>query len=431
MDIPNFSIILEKLLKKVFKMSKLQAPRGCHDLLPEDCALSEAILIKAQKWAHIYGFKTYKTPIFENSEVFTKTLGDTSDIITKEMYSFNDQNDNLFILRPEATAPLVRLFISKKLQRSAPLKMFTYGPMFRYERPQKGRHRQFHQIGIEYIGAPKDLFTHFEVISMGWNFVNSLNIQPPLKIKVNSIGSHEERKIFKEKLVKYLTPLKNKLSKDSQKRILNNPLRILDDKSEQDRSLLADAPKIIDYISEKARKELFHLINLCKLENITIEHDPFLVRGLDYYNDLVFEIICEGELGAQNTILAGGRYDNLVASMGGGHHPAMGWGAGLERLMLLSKIRPKIISPIGLVLQNSNEILLSQVSNELRLKNIPTFIPTTGNFSKKLLKCQKAGCEKVIIIGTNEINSGNWTIKNFKTGSQQTFPKANFFKLFN
>ncbi len=412
-------------------MSKLQAPRGCHDLLPKDCALLEAILIKAQKWAHIYGFKTYKTPIFESSEVFTKTLGDTSDIITKEMYSFYDRNNNLFILRPEATAPLVRLFISEKLQRSAPLKMFTYGPMFRYERPQKGRHRQFHQIGIEYIGGAKDLFTHFEVISMGWNFVNSLKIQSPLKIKVNNIGSHEERKVFKEKLVKYLMPLKNKLSKDSQKRILQNPLRILDYNCEQDKNILANAPKITDYISEKSRKELSDLINLCSLENITIKHDPFLVRGLDYYNDLVFEITCKSELGAQNTILAGGRYDNLVASMGGGNHLAIGWGAGLERLMLLSKMKLKVSSPTGLVLQDSNQILLSQISNELRLKNVPTFIPTTGNFSKKLLKCQKAGCTKVIIIGTKEITSGNWTVKDFNTGSQQLLSKEDFFKTFN
>ncbi len=309
--------------------------------------------------------------------------------------------------------------------------MFTYGPMFRYERPQKGRQRQFHQIGVEYIGAPKDLFTHFEVISMGWNFVNSLEIQSPLKIKVNGIGSSEERKNFKASLIEYLTPLKEKLSEDSQKRLLENPLRILDSKSEQDKALLKDAPKISDFVSEESRNELANLIKLCTSEGIKIEEDPLLVRGLDYYNDLVFEIISEGELGAQNTVLAGGRYDNLVASMGGGDHPAIGWGAGLERLMLLSKIQAKPTAPVGLVLQNSDPELLSSLSNELRSNKISSFIPTTGNFSKKLVKCQKAGCDTVIIIGDSELESGQWTVKNFAEGNQRSMSKDEFLKEFS
>ena len=333
-------------------MSKLKAPRGCPDWLPEKSALAEQILSKAKSWADLYGFETYKTPIFEASEVFTKTLGDSSDIITKEMYSFKDRNDEVFILRPEATAPLVRLFISEKLGRSAPLKMFTYGPMFRYERPQKGRQRQFNQIGIEHIGAPKDLITHFETLSMGWNFVNSLELSSPIKIKVNGIGSSEERLKFKEALIKHLSPLKEQLSEDSQKRLLENPLRILDSKSQEDQNLLKEAPKISNLLKDESKDELKKLIELCKKENIQIEEDPHLVRGLDYYNDLVFEIVAETDLGAQNTILAGGRYDNLVASMGGGDFGAIGWGAGLERLMILSKLKPKATKPIGLVFQD-------------------------------------------------------------------------------
>lgn len=408
--------------------SKLKAPRGCPDWLPQDCYLADLILSSAQKWADVYGFKPYRTPVFESSEVFTKTLGDSSDIITKEMYSFEDRNGDLFILRPEATAPLIRLFIAEKLQRSAPLKMFTFGPMFRYERPQKGRQRQFHQIGVEFVGAPKDLFTHFEVISMGWNFVNSLSINSVLTIKVNGIGSSDERALFKEALIKYLTPLKEKLSEDSQKRLETNPLRILDSKSEQDKALLKNAPKISDFVNDEAKKSLADLIELCKSEGINIEEDPFLVRGLDYYNDLVFEIVAESDLGAQNTILAGGRYDKLVESMGGGNFPAIGWGAGLERLMILSKLEAKNTAPIGLALQTMDQNLLSQISNELRSKGISTFVPTTGNFSKKLVKCQKAGCEKVIIIGEDELKNKTWTIKNFATGEQTTTSKEDFFK---
>lgn len=412
-------------------MSKLKAPRGCPDWLPQNCALAEQIIEKAKVWADIYGFSSYKTPMFESAEVFMKTLGDSSDIITKEMYSFEDRNGDLFILRPEATAPLVRLFIAEKMQRSAPVKMFTTGPMFRYERPQKGRQRQFNQIGIEHIGAPNDLFTHFETLSMGWNFVNSLKIQVPLKIKVNGIGSAEERKKFKEALITFLTPLKNKLSEDSQKRLVENPLRILDSKSEEDKALLKDAPKISSFVSAEARDNLASLIDLCTSEGLKIEEDPLLVRGLDYYNDLVFEIVAEGELGAQNTILAGGRYDNLVASMGGGDLPAIGWGAGLERLMILSRLQSKEIPPIGLVLQSSSEELLGHISNDLRSKGLHTFVPRTGNFSKKLLKCQKAGAKQVIIIGENEIKNGLWTVKDLELGTQKSISRAQFLSEFS
>jgi histidyl-tRNA synthetase len=401
-------------------MSKLQAPRGCPDWLPKDCKLADSILEKAQKCAEIYGFEPYKTPIFEHSEVFTKTLGDSSDIITKEMYSLKSKSDETFVLRPEATAPLVRLFISEKLQRSAPLKMFTYGPMFRYERPQKGRQRQFHQIGVEHIGAAKNLFNHFEILSMGWSFVNSLELSSSLKVKVNGIGAHDERINFKKSLISYLTPLKTKLSEDSQKRLEQNPLRILDSKSEQDKELLKEAPLLKDFINKESQQDLNSLIQLCESENITIEEDPMLVRGLDYYNDLVFEIISDENLGAQNTVLAGGRYDELVASMGGGSHPAIGWGAGLERLMLLSTLKPQTMNLTGLVLQQNDFKLLSKVSHQIRNAGHALFAPTTGNFSKKLLKCEKAGCNKVVIIGEDEIKNNLWTIKDFESGDQKS-----------
>jgi len=401
--------------------SKLQAPRGCPDLLPEDNAKFDQILSKAKKWASLYGFETYKTPVFETATVFTKTLGDTSDIVTKEMYSFEDRNGELFILRPEATAPLVRLFISEKLGRSAPLKMFTYGPMFRYERPQKGRQRQFHQIGVEHIGAPKDLITHFEMLSFGWNFVSSLDLNSPIKIKINSIGGTEERALFKKALINYLTPLKTELSEDSQKRLVENPLRILDSKSEEDRKILESSPKITDFLSDKSKSEMKELISLCQQEGLEIEEDPFLVRGLDYYNDLVFEIVAENNLGAQNTILAGGRYDSLIESMGGGKFDSIGWGAGIERLMILSDMKLKEEPTVGLVFQTIDPISFSETTNHLRKNGLRVFAPTSGNFSKKILKCQKQNCSKIIIIGEDEIKAGTWTIKDMETGEQSLF----------
>lgn len=403
-------------------MSKLKAPRGCPDWLPEQASLAEQILSKAKVWADLYGFETYKTPIFEASEVFTKTLGDSSDIITKEMYSFEDRNGELFILRPEATAPLVRLFISEKLGRSAPLKMFTYGPMFRYERPQKGRQRQFNQIGVEHIGAPKDLITHFEMLSMGWNFVSSLKLSSPIKIKINGIGDASERAEFKKSLVTYLTPLKDKLSEDSQKRLLENPLRILDSKSKEDQDLLKDAPKISNFLNKDSRDELKSLIELCQTENIIIEEDPHLVRGLDYYNDLVFEIVAETDLGAQNTILAGGRYDSLVSSMGGGDFGSIGWGAGLERLMILSKLEAEKTKTVGLVFQDIDSTVFSKTCNLLRSNGVKVFAPISGNFSKKMLKCQKQNCSHIIIIGEDELKNKTWSIKNLANNSQESLP---------
>jgi len=401
-------------------MSKTQAPRGCPDLLPAENAKFDEILSIAKSWASRYGFETYKTPIFESASVFTKSLGDSSDIITKEMYSFTDRNGEVFILRPEATAPLVRLFISEKLGRSAPLKMFTYGPMFRYERPQKGRQRQFHQIGVEHIGAPKDLISHFEILSLGWNFASSLKLNSPIKIKINSIGKTDERASFKKALLEHLSPLKGQLSEDSQKRLSTNPLRILDSKDENDKKVLENSPRIKDFLSPDSKLKMKELVSLCEQKGLIVEEDPFLVRGLDYYNDLVFELVAESNLGAQNTILAGGRYDKLVESMGGGNFGAIGWGAGLERLSLLSSLEPEQKPFVGVVFPQLDPKIYSEVTNKIRKKGHRVFAPTSGNFSKKMQKCQKQNCAKIIIIGEDEIKNGTWTLKSLDSGHQST-----------
>jgi histidyl-tRNA synthetase len=396
----------------------LKAPRGCPDWLPEDYYLAEEIVKKAERVSENYGFKGFKTPIFEHAPVFTKSLGDASDIITKEMYSFQDKNEETFILRPEATAPLVRLFLSHKLKRELPLKMFTYGPMFRYERPQKGRQRQFHQIGVEHLGAPKDLFTEFETITMGQNFLNSLNLKTKTKVLINALGDSEQRQKFKEALIHYLNPLKEKLSEDSQTRLQTNPLRILDSKSKEDQELLKEAPKLYDFLSKEQKDHTEALIKNLKDLGIDAELNPLLVRGLDYYNDLVFEIVALEGLGAQSTVLAGGRYDSLISSMGGDQVNAIGWGAGLERLMLLSN-EAKIPTPdLGLVVAQDDESFLIKTSHEIRSNNLSLYVPTSGNFSKKMQKCQKQGVKWCIVIGEDELKNNFWTLKNFSTGEQ-------------
>ena len=396
----------------------LKAPRGCPDWMPKDYYLSEEIVKKAQCVCENYGFKGFKTPIFEHAPVFTKSLGSSSDIITKEMYSFTDKNKELFILRPEVTAPLVRLFLSHKLKRELPLKMFTHGPMFRYERPQKGRQRQFHQIGVEHLGASKSLFAEFEVISMGQHFLNSLNLNTKTKVLINALGDSEQRQEFKKSLVEYLTPLKDKLSLDSQNRLTTNPLRILDSKTPKDQDVLKDAPSLYNFLNGEQKEHTKKLISALNKVGISSEFNPLLVRGLDYYNDLVFEIVALEGLGAQNTILAGGRYDNLIGAMGTENVNAIGWGAGLERLMLLSP-EAKIPTPnVGLVMAHEDENLLINTAHKIRSKNISLYVPTSKSLSKKMQKCQKQGVQWCIILGEEELNKGIWTLKNFSSGDQ-------------
>ena len=409
----------------------LKAPRGCPDWLPEDYYLAEEIVKRAQNTCENYGFLGYKTPIFEHAPVFTKSLGDSSDIITKEMYSFKDKNDELFILRPEATAPLVRLFLSHKLKRELPLKMFTYGPMFRYERPQKGRQRQFHQIGVEHLGGPTDLFSEFEMISMGQQFLNSLNLKTKTKVLVNALGDSDQRTKFKTTLVEYLRPLKDELSDDSQNRLESNPLRILDSKSKEDQEILRNAPKLYDFLTQEQKDHVQSLISALKDSGVDVEMSPLLVRGLDYYNDIVFEIVALEGLGSQNTILAGGRYDNLIGSMGKDDVSAIGWGAGLERLMLLSNKTNHPTPDLGLVLAEDNESLLIKISHKIRTAELSLFVPTSGNFSKRMQKCQKQGVQWCIVIGEDEIQKNLWTLKNFSTSEQiQKAPEEaiTFFK---
>ena len=397
--------------------NKLQSVRGTHDHLPEDMYKFKHIITKAEYISALYGFKPMATPIFEFSSVFKKTLGESSDIVTKEMYTFNDKGNEEITLRPEGTAGIVRAIISNGLAHEMPFKAFYHGPMFRYERPQKGRLRQFHQIGIELLGTNSEQ-ADIEVIACANNLIKSLNIDKSSTLNINSLGNITERKIYIAELLVYLKDFKNKLSIDSKNRFEKNPLRILDSKSEEDIEIIKNAPKLINYL-EAESKDNFNKV----LEGLTDLDIPYkinhkLVRGLDYYNNTTFEFITD-RLGSQSAILAGGRYDNLMKQMGGSDIPGIGWAAGIERLALLATIKKaqkkKIsIIPIGI----ENNILCMKLANELINKNISIDLGYSGNLKKRLKQANKVSADYAIIVGNEEVEHNNAIIRNLETGSQ-------------
>jgi len=397
--------------------NKLQSVRGTHDHLPEDMYKFKNIITKAEYISALYGFKPMATPIFEFSSVFKKTLGESSDIVTKEMYTFNDKGNEEITLRPEGTAGIVRAIISNGLAHEMPFKAFYHGPMFRYERPQKGRLRQFHQIGIELLGTRSEQ-ADIEVIACANNLIKSLNIDKSSTLNINSLGNIAERKIYIAELLVYLNDFKNKLSIDSKNRFKKNPLRILDSKSEEDIEIIKNAPKLINYL-EAESKDNFNKV----LEGLTNLDIPYkinhkLVRGLDYYNNTTFEFITD-RLGSQSAILAGGRYDNLMKQMGGSDIPGIGWAAGIERLALLATIKEDQKKKISIIpIGNENNILCMQLANELINKNISIDMGYSGNLKKRLKQANKVSAHYAVIIGNEEVENNNAIIRNLETGSQ-------------
>lgn len=400
-------------------MSKLQAPKGCPDIFPDEVRQRQSILSTVRRCVQQYGFAEHETPIFEHAEVFLKSLGDDTDVVTKEMYTFTDKGGDLMVLRPEATASIARLFISHKLFRELPYKVFYQGPMFRHERPQKGRLRQFNQLGVECLGA-KDPLVDAEVIALGWRIVKELNLHNNARLLLNSLGQIAERKKFKEDLVEFLTLKKEQLSTDSQTRLTTNPLRILDSKDENDQKLLVGAPELKDYLSPESLKYIEEVQAHLKVLNIPFTYDSKLVRGLDYYSDTVFEIQ-HSELGAQGTLLAGGRYDHLISSMGGPDCPSFGWAAGLERLLLLTQYKTSPTPSLGVVdMNHEHRSYLLQVAEALRDQGHSVNYSLTGNFSKQMKKCEKQGSTHVVIFGPDEVSQKQVQLKDLSTGTQKT-----------
>jgi histidyl-tRNA synthetase len=368
-----------------------------------------------------YGFQEMATPIFEFSEVFSRPLGESSDIVTKENYSFADRGGEILTLRPENTAGVVRAMISGGLTQSLPLKYFYAGPMFRYERPQKGRMRQFHQVGIEYLG-PDDSLADAEIIACGARFLASLGVLDDCELHLNSLGDSDSRAAYRAALIAYLETFADQLSDDSKTRLAVNPLRILDSKDAGDRAILQDAPRLQDYLNDVSKAHFADLTAALDSAGVAWVFDPLLVRGLDYYCHTAFEFVTTS-LGAQGTVLGGGRYDGLAEMLGGPKVAGVGWAAGVERLAMLvetaSVNNPKVAI---LTADDGARQAAFRLAEQLRDAGIDIDLPTSGAMGKKLKKADKAGIRTVVIMGSDELAKNTVQLRNLGDGSQQELP---------
>ncbi len=391
---------------------QLQTVRGTKDLFGKDILKYNYVIDLAKKISKLYNFKEIITPIFEFSEVFERNLGDSSDVVMKEVYRFEDRGGNFLSLRPEFTAGVVRSIISNsELNNKFPLKLFSYGPVFRYDRPQKGRQRQFNQVNFEYFGN-ESYMADVNILQMAYEFLQNLELKN-IKLEINSLGCEKSRENFENALKEYFEKYKNDLSEDSKIRLEKNVLRILDSKDEKDKKLLIDAPVISNYYTNEDKEFFNNILEKLTFLNINFEVNNLLVRGLDYYTSSVFEFTTE-DLGAQSTILAGGRYDKLLAQMGGPNIPAIGCAAGVERLILLLNKElkeDKIISIIPIDDKNINFCL--NLQKKLFENNIICELITNGKVKKKMNIANKINSKFVIIVGEDEIKSELLTIKNF------------------
>jgi len=398
-------------------LDPLQPVRGTRDLIGEDQRQAAHISGTARRVAALYGFDEWSTPIFEDTRVFARTLGDTSDVVTKEMYTFADRGGDSVTLRPEGTAGICRALVSNGLTQSLPQKVFYAGPMFRYERPQKGRYRQFHQIGAELIG-PAEPLADAEIIALGWHILTELGVSGDVMLELNTLGDAASRDAYRAALVSYFSAHRDALSEESRDRLERNPMRILDSKNEGDRALVASAPTIAPHLTAEASAFYDNVRRHLGQLGVPFRENPRIVRGLDYYSHTAFEFVTS-RLGAQGTVMAGGRYDGLVAEMGGPPTPAVGWAAGIERLsMLLGDIalteKPVAIIPVGDAAEATGIALLQA----LRAAGIRAEMAYRGNMKRRMERANRIGARAVVIVGEDELARGVAAIKDLSTGTQ-------------
>ncbi len=399
-------------------MIKLQPVRGTQDLIGVEALRHRGVIETARRITSLYGATEWITPMFEATAVFSRTLGDTSDVVTKEMYSFEDRGGESITLRPEGTAGICRALVTNGLTQSLPQKVFYAGAMFRFERPQKGRYRQFHQIGLEILGADTAV-ADAEAIACGGHVLHALGIDRGVELNINTLGDSESRDAYRTALVNFFSVYADKLSADSKLRLQKNPLRILDSKDEDDLALVARAPTIHEYLTIQARD--FYATLKARLVDLDVAfvENPRIVRGLDYYNHSAFEFVTT-RLGAQGTILAGGRYDMLVELMGGPKVPGIGWAAGIERLSMLidEPVRPR--SPVAVIpMQDTLESLACSVLRDLRAVSIPAEMAYRGNAKRRLERANKSEAAFAILIGADEASRGAVALKNLADGTQR------------
>lgn len=403
-----------------------QAVRGTKDIYGSQAELFRFIRNTCFAVVEKYGFSEVMTPIFEFVEVF-QGLGQGSDIVNKEMYGLKDRNGEHLVLRPEGTAPIVRMLISHKMLHELPKKFSYFGPMFRYERPQKGRQRQFHQFGVEHFMATTPA-SDVLILNMAAQILTALGIDD-FTLELNSLGTVEEQANYASMLCTYLNHHKDKLSADSLRRLSTNPLRILDSKEECDKELLRSAPHIVDNLGAQSKNYFNQILKHLQALDLPYKLNPRMVRGLDYYTGLVFEFT-SNHVGSQNTLLAGGRYNNLVANMGGTSVEAIGFAAGIERLALVLEERIalrglKKVAIISLLPETEPTCLslmhkLTQASEGFELH----YIEEGNNLSKKLKRANKILADFALILGPEEHRKQTIMVKNLTTGHQAEFPQA-------
>ena len=405
----------------------IQAIRGMNDYLPEDTALWQPIEAALKQVLTSYGYSEIRLPIVEQTPLFKRAIGEVTDVVEKEMYTFDDRNGDSLTLRPEGTAGCVRAGIEHGLLYNQEQRLWYIGPMFRHERPQKGRYRQFHQLGAEVFGLNgPDVDAELILLTARW--WRALGISEHVSLELNSIGSLEARANYRDALVSYLEQFKDKLDEDCKRRMYSNPLRVLDSKNPEVQALLNDAPRLSEYLDEESRE---HFAGLCKLlddAGIAYTVNERLVRGLDYYNRTVFEWVTNS-LGAQGTVCAGGRYDGLVAQLGGHATPAVGFAMGLERLVLLVQAVNPNFQPqraVDVYLISSGEGTQSaamRLAEKIRDAYPQVKLMTNyggGNFKKQFARADKWGARIALVLGENEMNAGQINVKNLQSGDQQT-----------
>jgi len=398
-------------------MAKLQSPRGTSDLLPQDMAGHRHVINTAKTISLSFGFEEMATPIFEFTEVFARPLGETSDVVSKETYSFTDRGGEALTLRPEGTAGVVRALISAGLTQTLPQKFFYAGPMFRYERPQKGRMRQFHQIGVELLGVAGAV-GDAEVITMGHMILSRLGVADKCILNINTLGDTESRLAYRQALVEYLSAFRGQLSEDSQRRLDLNPLRILDSKDEGDIALLVDAPRLDHYLNADSKAHFDAVRRYLDAAEIPVIINPRLVRGLDYYGHTTFEFITDA-LGAQGTVMAGGRYDGLAAMLGGGDVSGVGWAAGIERLAMLADVPPQqAVNVMMIGMSDDHMARLFPLAASLRQQGLRVETGYAPHLGKQMKRADRIEAGHVVILGDDEAARGVAILRSMVDGAQ-------------
>lgn len=411
----------------------IQAVRGTRDVLPEEIKNWQRIEAIAREILARSAYQEIRTPILESTELFQRGIGEATDVVGKEMYTFTDKGDRSLTLRPEGTAGVVRSFIENGLHTQGIQRLWYTGAMFRYENPQAGRQRQFHQLGVEVLGSG-DVRADAEAIAIATDILRSIGLQD-LTLQLNSIGNADDRQKYRTALIEYLTPFKDKLDSDSQTRLTKNPLRILDSKNAQTQAILENAPSILEYLSAESKGRFDRVQSLLQDLGISCNINARLVRGLDYYTHTVFEIQSDN-LGAQATVCAGGRYDGLVSQLGGPETPAIGWAMGLERLVILlqqleqnrQSTNAKRGASIDFYVVSRGEKAEAQalkLAQSMRRNGFATELDMSGSaFGKQFKRADRSGAKACLILGDAEAENGTVQIKWLKTGEQSAIAQS-------